>query len=130
LLRALQYCWGVARIVIENSYEHLAYPSQRRFVRRPRTAPGTESLRACLHAQGMCNATQHAPEALTTQGSGGGGGAHLCTLDDDVMRHILQRLHDGMFAVAMSCARLRDAVHEHLGTHRIESDSSHVCATL
>lgn len=75
---------------------------------------------ACANARASGGA-----DPLTTR-----GGARLCMLDDDVIHHILQRLCDGALVVALTCTHLRDAVHKHSGTHRIESNASHVCAAM
>ena len=72
---------------------------------------------ACANARASGGA-----DPLTTR-----GGTRLCMLDDDVINHIIQRLCDGALVVALTCTRLRDAVHKHSGTHRIESNASHVC---
>ena len=72
---------------------------------------------ACANARASGGA-----DPLTTR-----GGTRLCMLDDDIIHHILERLSDGALVVALTCTHLRDAVHQHSGTHRIESNASHVC---
>ena len=72
---------------------------------------------ACANARASGGA-----DPLTTR-----GGTRLCMLDDDIIHHIFQRLCDGALVVALTCTSLRDAVHKHSGTHRIESNASHVC---